>query len=89
MSEKNIKIEIDNVEYDYDPETKQSILAFLKEKKVSMDYQCQEGYCGACRCKLDNGTVEENNDALGYKGEGEILPCASKPKSNIKISRLR
>lgn len=89
MKKEKIKIEIDNKEYEYDPETKKSILEFLKEKKVSMDYQCQEGYCGACRCKLDNGEVEESNDAIGYKGEGEILPCASKPKSNIRISRLR
>lgn len=89
MENKNLKIEIDDIEHDYDPEMKQSILEFLKEKKVIMDYQCQEGYCGACRCKLDEGEVLESEDSLGYKGEGEILPCASKPKTNIKISRLR
>jgi ferredoxin len=88
MDDKKIKIDVEGEEFDYDPASNASILAFLESKNIPMKSMCRDGFCGACRCKLEKGDVEESPDAIGYKEEDEFLPCASKPKSNIRIKRI-
>lgn len=83
-----MEIEFDGKKYEYDTKENLTILEFLKKKNESLDYQCQSGFCGACRCKIDSGKIEESPDAIGFKNQDEILPCVSKPKSNIKIRRI-
>ena len=34
-----------------------SLLAALESHDVEVEYQCREGYCGSCRCRLDTGTL--------------------------------
>ena len=81
------KIEIDGKILNYDDKEDQSILEFLESKNIKMEAECRDGYCGACRCKLESGTVETSPDAIGFVADDEILICSSKPKGSIKISR--
>lgn len=81
------KIDVDGEIYEYDDKNDQSILEFLESKQVQLNAECRDGYCGACRCKLVEGEVDTNENAIGYVRDNEILACSSKPKGNIKIRR--
>ena len=46
------------------------------EQSVPVEYQCREGYCGACRVRLR---------PVAFINDGEILPCSCYPLSDIDI----
>lgn len=62
-----------------------SLLEALEAQKHQVNYQCREGYCGACRCKLLSGSVSYINEPLAFVRKGEILPCCSVPITDIEI----
>lgn len=62
-----------------------SLLEALEAQKQQVNYQCREGYCGACRCKLLSGSVSYLNEPLAFVRKGEILPCCSIPITDIEI----
>lgn len=62
-----------------------SILDTLEKNNVNIEYQCRDGYCGACRCKLLDGEVKYFKDVIAFLNEGEILTCSATPTSNITI----
>ncbi|AEV89647.1 putative 2Fe-2S ferredoxin [Pseudomonas phage OBP] len=62
-----------------------SLLAALEANQVEVEYQCREGYCGSCRCKLLKGEVTWIREPLAFINKGEILPCCVKPKGDIEI----
>jgi ferredoxin len=62
-----------------------NLLAGLEANKVEVEYQCREGYCGSCRCRLLKGEVEWVREPLAFVSKGEILPCCVKPKGDIEI----
>lgn len=80
-----LKIEFNNNVYEYDPTSGQTILEFLKEQKENVRFQCQDGYCGVCRCKMKKGKVKEIQESIGFKNNDEILPCISIPDTDITI----
>tara|TARA_R110002126_G_scaffold160458_13_gene308139 strand:+ start:2894 stop:3145 length:252 start_codon:yes stop_codon:yes gene_type:complete len=55
------------------------------EQQQDISYQCREGYCGACRCKLISGKVQYLHEPLAFVRSGEFLPCCSIPLTDIKI----
>lgn len=62
-----------------------SLLDALEKNDIEVEYQCREGYCGSCRCKLISGEVEWVKDPLAFINKGEILPCCVKPKGDIEV----
>ncbi|WP_305837912.1 class I ribonucleotide reductase maintenance protein YfaE [Photobacterium leiognathi] len=60
------------------------LLKQLEQAGVQPEYQCRNGMCGACRCKLKQGAVDQQ-DALAFVAPNEILTCRSVPKSNVEI----
>ncbi|WP_419237400.1 class I ribonucleotide reductase maintenance protein YfaE [Photobacterium leiognathi subsp. mandapamensis] len=60
------------------------LLKQLEQAGVQPEYQCRNGMCGACRCKLKQGAVDQQ-DALAFIATNEILTCRSVPKSNVEI----
>ncbi|RVT44624.1 2Fe-2S ferredoxin-like protein [Rheinheimera sediminis] len=62
-----------------------TLLDALEAQKQQVNYQCREGYCGACRCKLLSGSVSYINEPLAFVRKGEILPCCSVPITDIEI----
>ncbi|WP_337843207.1 class I ribonucleotide reductase maintenance protein YfaE [Rheinheimera sp.] len=62
-----------------------SLLDALEAGQQQVNYQCREGYCGACRCKLLSGTVTYLNEPLAFVRKGEFLPCCSVPAGDIEI----
>ncbi|WP_411693810.1 class I ribonucleotide reductase maintenance protein YfaE [Glaciecola sp.] len=63
-----------------------TLLTHLEQQKVEVHFHCREGYCGACRTKLNSGQVEYTTDPLAFIDDDEILPCCCKPTSDISIT---
>ncbi|WP_064602828.1 class I ribonucleotide reductase maintenance protein YfaE [Photobacterium sp. J15] len=66
-------------------DTSLSILESLEKNDVKVEFQCRDGYCGACRCKLIDGEVSYFRDTIAFVGEGEVLTCSATPASDITI----
>lgn len=62
-----------------------NLLEFLEQQKYSVNFQCREGFCGACRCKLLSGQVQYLQEPLAFVRRGEFLPCCSIPNGDISI----
>ena len=62
-----------------------SLLAALEANQVTVEYQCREGYCGSCRCRLVTGQVDWLTEPLAFITAGEILPCCCRAKGDIEI----
>ncbi|CAM5223239.1 class I ribonucleotide reductase maintenance protein YfaE [Alishewanella longhuensis] len=62
-----------------------NLLVFLEQHKQSVSFQCREGFCGACRCKLISGEVRYLQEPLAFVRKGEFLPCCSVPIGDISI----
>ncbi len=66
---------------------RQSILTCLEQANVEVDFHCRDGFCGACRIKLNQGQVNyPHGEPLAFVGEGEVLACCCRPTSNINIT---
>lgn len=63
----------------------ESILDSLEREKVDAQFNCREGFCGVCRTKLIQGTVEYTLDPLAFIDDDEILTCCTQPTSHIEI----
>ncbi|KJY70779.1 (Fe-S)-binding protein [Vibrio coralliilyticus] len=62
-----------------------TILETMEQAGIEPEYNCRDGHCGACRCKLVKGEVEYVGFAMAYTQSDEILPCICKAKSDIEI----
>ncbi|MBV2129892.1 class I ribonucleotide reductase maintenance protein YfaE [Arsukibacterium indicum] len=62
-----------------------TILQSLEQQQQDVSYQCREGYCGACRCKLIAGQIQYLHEPLAFVRHGEFLPCCSIPVTDIEI----
>ena len=63
-----------------------TLLNALERKQFQVNFQCREGYCGACRCKLLEGEVKYLHEPLAFVRRGEFLPCCSVPLTDIQIA---
>ena len=66
-------------------EEDKTILNTLDREGIESHFHCRDGFCGACRCSLKQGTVEYQQYPLAYVGDNEILTCCAYPTSNIII----
>lgn len=63
---------------------RESLLVQLEQAGLQPEYQCRNGMCGACRCKLKSGAVDQQ-DSMAFIRPNEILSCCSTPKSHLEI----
>jgi len=61
-------------------------LEYLESQGLKVNYHCRDGTCGACRCKLNKGSVAYTTEPLAYIRDGEILTCCTTPTSDIDIT---
>lgn len=62
------------------------LLATLESHNIPIDYQCRQGFCGACRIRLLAGQVTWLAEPLALIQPGEILPCCCKAQGNVEIA---
>ena len=65
-----------------------TILETMESAGIIPEYNCRDGHCGSCRCKLVKGEVEYVGFAMAYTQDNEILPCICKAKSDIEIEEV-
>ncbi len=54
--------------------TGDSLLEQLESAGLQPEYQCRNGVCGACRCRLGSGKVSQK-DSLAYTAKMRFLPA--------------
>ena len=88
MSEKTgtYDVRVNDSHSSFSAENDGSLLEHLEANDIEVHYHCREGYCGACRTKLNEGSVEYHIDPLAFIDDDEILPCCCKPSSHINIT---
>ncbi|MDX2319998.1 MAG: class I ribonucleotide reductase maintenance protein YfaE [Moritella sp.] len=63
-----------------------SLLETLERTGHQIEYQCRQGYCGACRTTISAGSVTYNTDPLAVVTPGSILPCCCKADGDITLT---
>lgn len=81
------KININNV-ISVQSQPNKTILETMESAGLQPEYHCRDGHCGACKCELIAGEIEETNVKMAYTHQKEILPCISKAKSNLILNRV-
>jgi len=64
----------------------QSILHYLLDKKIIVNFNCADGFCGICHSFLIEGKIIFHKEQIGFKPKGEFLLCCAKPETDISIS---
>ena len=83
MSIFNITISADKV---IQSSPKRTVLESIEDNGIEAHFHCRDGFCGACRVKLKQGTVQyPGGEPLAYIGDDEILTCCTIPTSDIEI----
>ncbi|MFM2485087.1 class I ribonucleotide reductase maintenance protein YfaE [Celerinatantimonas yamalensis] len=55
----------------------QSLLEAAEQVGINVEYQCRNGFCGACRKRLTSGKVNYPTPPLAYCDENEVLLCCA------------
>jgi len=63
-----------------------SLLDTLERTGHEIEYQCRQGYCGACRTTITSGSVTYTNEPLAAVAPGSILPCCCKANGDITLA---
>jgi len=63
----------------------ESVLETLERHGQHLEFQCRNGYCGACRTPLLAGQVHYQTVPLAFITQGECLPCCCKPIGTIRL----
>ncbi|QFI37958.1 2Fe-2S ferredoxin-like protein [Moritella marina ATCC 15381] len=63
-----------------------SLLDTLERTGHEIEYQCRQGYCGACRTTLTSGSVTYTSEPLAAVAPGSILPCCCKANGDITLA---
>ncbi|MFC0179772.1 class I ribonucleotide reductase maintenance protein YfaE [Thorsellia kenyensis] len=61
------------------------LLDTLKKNEIFIEFQCTEGFCGACRTKKVSGEVAYHTEPLAYLNDKEILPCCCRPLTDLEL----
>lgn len=69
----------------YPLDSQKTLLENLELQAVPVEFQCRDGYCGACRSIITSGEVTYTTSPMAYLRDNEILLCCSKSAQNITI----
>ncbi|ELR67478.1 Ferredoxin [Photobacterium marinum] len=64
--------------------SREPLLHQLEKAGLRPEFQCRTGMCGACRCKLKAGAIDQG-DAMAFIAPNEVLACCSIPKSDVDV----
>jgi len=81
------KIQINNI-LSIESNPSNTLLETMENSGMEVEYQCRDGHCGACKCKLISGEVEYVGFAMAYTQDNEVLPCICRAKNNIELDSV-
>ncbi len=64
----------------------QSLLQALELKKVKIFSECRNGFCGACKTKINRGSVSYHTEPLVVLEADECLPCCCHPQTDLDLA---
>ncbi len=64
---------------------KTSLLTAIENQGFRPEYQCRNGYCGACRTKLISGKVSYPNPPLAFVNQNEVLLCYCQVEEDLEL----
>jgi ferredoxin len=79
-----IKITTHSGSYPVEPQDN-SLLDTLERTGHQVEYQCRQGYCGACRTPLLSGKVSYQTEPLAAITPDAILPCCCLAEGDIRL----
>lgn len=62
-----------------------SILDNLEHAGVFPSYQCREGFCGVCRCRLIAGKIAYDVTPLACANDQDIFICVARAQTNLEL----
>ncbi|MFB9134331.1 class I ribonucleotide reductase maintenance protein YfaE [Vibrio sp. AK197] len=62
-----------------------TLLETMEKAGLEPEYNCRDGHCGACKCRIVSGEVEYIGFAMAYTQQDEILPCICRAKTDIEL----
>lgn len=63
-----------------------SLLQALEQKNVKVFSECRNGFCGACKTKLNHGSVIYHTEPLVELEADECLPCCCHPDGDVDLA---
>ena len=69
----------------------ESLLSALERQGHRVEYQCRQGYCGACRLPLADApkqTLSYLRPPLAWHGADEVLTCCTHASSPIRLKLI-
>ena len=84
-----IRAIIDNTIHQVPNSPGETILDSLIKFNVDVPYSCKSGYCSVCKCKLETGNIDVDDDSIltsKEKKSGFIIACQSYPKNDVVIN---
>lgn len=63
--------------------SEKSILEHALKNKINVEYNCKDGFCGACSYRLISGKVKYTKNVISYIPEEHIAICSCVPESDI------
>lgn len=71
------------------PKSSKTILDIIEDNGFTVKTGCRSGFCGACKIKLNNGTVSPREDVcltVSEKQKGYILACNNYITSDVSLT---
>ncbi len=64
-----------------------SLLDLAEEHQINLDYACRAGDCGACKCRLLKGEVQDQGQLTPEeRAQGYVLSCIARPTSDCIVA---
>lgn len=83
-----IKVIIDGGFHQVVVQPGETILDTLIKNNIDVPYSCRLGYCSVCKCRLESGETDIEDDSIltkKEKNDGYILACQSYATSDVTI----
>ncbi|MDC0534572.1 2Fe-2S iron-sulfur cluster-binding protein [Francisellaceae bacterium] len=64
-----------------------NVLENILLDKKEIRFQCKNGFCGNCRCKLISGEICYQKPKIGNTQSDEILVCIAKALDNLVLEQ--
>ncbi|ACT05102.1 ferredoxin [Dickeya chrysanthemi Ech1591] len=85
---KTLTCKIKNTQQTFPLTEEETILASSYQAEIPLRYRCNAGHCGMCKVRLLEGEADMQHTGGISRDDiknGYILPCCTRPLSNIEI----
>ncbi|MGB0894614.1 MAG: class I ribonucleotide reductase maintenance protein YfaE [Parashewanella sp.] len=62
-----------------------TLLDALEQKEIETFSECRSGFCGACKTKINSGSVKYLHEPLAVLSTDECLPCCCIPDTDLDL----